>query len=59
MVAYCDGASRIGANGAAAMLKFAKQALKEGTTVIIANAKNSLKDIINGNVRRTILKVEA
>ncbi len=58
MVEYCDGASRVGANGAAAKLKFAKSALKDGTTVIIANAKNSLKEIIEGKVRRTMLRVE-
>ncbi len=58
MMKCCSGASRQGANGAAAKLKYAKEALKEGTTVIIANAKNSLKDIMDGNVARTLLQVK-
>ncbi len=58
MMECCKGASRVGANGAAAKLKFAKMALKNGTTVIIANAQNSLKDILQGNVKRTYLSVE-
>lgn len=58
LIKCCDGASRIGANGAAAKLKFAKDALKDGTRVIIANAKNSLKDIIAGNVKRTLLDIQ-
>ncbi|MEG0252236.1 MAG: uridylate kinase [Christensenellaceae bacterium] len=58
MMSCCKGASRIGANGAAAKLKFAKEALKCGTTVIIANAQNSLSDIIDGKVKRTYLSIE-
>lgn len=58
MMGCCKGASRIGANGAAAKLKFAKEALKCGTTVIIGNAKNNLADIIDGKVKRTYLSVE-
>ncbi len=58
MLTYCNGASRIGANGAAAKLKFAKEALKCGTTVMIANAKYSIADIIKGKVPRTLLMIE-
>lgn len=58
MIAGCNGASRIGAGGAAAKLKYAKEALKGGTTVVIANAKYKLKDIIEGKVKRTYLCVE-
>lgn len=58
MIANCRGASREGANGAAAKLNFVKNALKNGTTVIIANAKYSLTDILEGKVKRTYLKVE-
>lgn len=58
MMASCRGASRIGANGAKAKLRYAKDALKVGTTVIIANAKHSLSDIIEGRVKRTYLSVE-
>jgi len=57
MIKCCNGASREGANGAAAKLKFAKEALKSGTTVMIANAQNSLKSILAGKVKRTLLQV--
>jgi len=50
---YCVGASRKGAAGAMAKLKYAAGPLKQGTTVIIANAKYRLKDIMDGNVRMT------
>ncbi|MBQ3274129.1 MAG: uridylate kinase [Christensenellaceae bacterium] len=53
----CKGSSRIGAGGAKAKLKFAKESLKNGTDVIIAHAKYRLSDIIEGRVRRTYLKV--
>ncbi len=54
---YCKGVSRIGANGARAKLEYAKTALQNGTTVIIAHAKNSLSDILAGRVRCTVLHV--
>lgn len=59
MIGYCVGSSRVGANGAAAKLRFAKEALRRGTTVIIANAKNRLQDILDGTVRRTLLEAPA
>lgn len=46
--AFCYGASRSGANGARAKLEYIKDAVKNGTKVIIANAKYSLKDILAG-----------
>ncbi|MDL2238211.1 uridylate kinase [Christensenellaceae bacterium OttesenSCG-928-K19] len=58
MIKCCNGASRIGANGAAAKLQYAKQAVKHGSTVIIANAKHKLKDIIDGKVPRTYLSIK-
>ncbi|MEG0784675.1 MAG: uridylate kinase [Christensenella sp.] len=54
----CNGASRRGANGAKAKLQFAKEPLKNGTTVIIAHARHKLSDIIKGNVPRTILSIQ-
>lgn len=54
---YCFGASRKGANGAEAKLRFAIEPVKQGTTVIIANAKFRLSDVINGNVPRTVIGV--
>ena len=53
---WCNGASRKGANGAEAKLEFAINPVKQGTTVIIANAKYRLNDIIEGNVPRTIIQ---
>lgn len=54
---YCFGASRKGANGAEAKLRFAIEPIKQGTTVIIANAKFRLRDVINGKVPRTVIGV--
>lgn len=53
---YCSGASRKGANGAFAKLEYVKEPIMQGTTVIIASAKNRIKDILNGDVKRTIIK---
>lgn len=54
---YCFGASRKGANGAEAKLRFAIEPVKQGTTVIIANAKYRLSDVIEGRVRRTVIGI--
>lgn len=58
LIGGCRGASRIGANGAAAKLEFSKEAVRSGTTVIIANAKERLEDILDGRVKRTFLAVQ-
>lgn len=50
---YCNGASRKGANGAKAKLEYVKDAVKIGTKVIIASAKNSIKDILSGKAAAT------
>lgn len=55
---YCNGASRAGANGAKAKLEYIKDAVKMGTTVIIASAKHTLKDILSGKVKRTQIGVK-
>lgn len=54
---FCFGASRQGAAGAHAKLKFAIEPVRQGTTVIIANAKYSLSDVISGSVKRTVIGV--
>ena len=54
---YCNGASRVGANGARAKLEYVKDAVKIGTNVIIASAKYSLKDILSGKVKATRIGV--
>lgn len=53
----CIGASRPGANGARAKLDFIKRPIREGTTVIIANGKNRISDVLSGNCRRTLFRV--
>ena len=54
----CNGTSRHGSAGAAAKLKYARRALRGGTTVIIAHARHRLRDIISGKVKRTIIKID-
>ena len=48
--AYCEGASRAGANGAKAKLEYVKDAAAQGTTVYIANAKYTLSSILSAAV---------
>lgn len=55
---YCNGASRVGANGARAKLEYVKDAVKIGTKVIIASAKYSIKDILSGNAKATRIGVK-
>lgn len=50
---YCNGASRVGANGARAKLEYVKDAVKNGTQVIIASAKYTIKDLLNGTAPAT------
>ena len=54
---YCKGASRYGANGASAKLKYALRPVKEGATVIIANAKYKLEDIMAGRIPCTRMMI--
>jgi glutamate 5-kinase len=49
----CKGASRVGANGAAAKLAYIKEPLKNGTTVIIASSRYSIDDILRGLTPQT------
>ena len=50
---YCNGASRRGANGAAAKLNYIKEPAKMGTTVFIANSKFGIKAVLEGNAPST------
>ncbi len=50
---YCKGASRVGANGARAKLEYVKDAVKNGTKVIIASAKYTIKDLLSGDAPAT------
>ena len=55
---YCNGASRVGANGAKAKLEYVKDAIKQGTNVIIASAKYSIKDLLTGIAPATRIGVK-
>lgn len=54
---FCNGASRAGANGAKAKLEYVKDAVRQGTKVIIANAKYSIKEILTSAVPSTKINV--
>lgn len=54
---YCNGASRKGANGARAKLEYIKEAAANGTEVIIASAKYSIKDILSGKACATRIRI--
>lgn len=54
-MSFCQGASRVGANGAKAKLLYAKQAIENGTEVRIANAKYPLDAILSGYAPSTRL----
>ena len=55
---YCKGASRAGANGAKAKLEYVKDAVKQGTEVIIASAKHPISDILSEKVRATRIRLK-
>ena len=55
---FCNGASRVGANGAKAKLEYVKDAVKNGTKVIIASAKYSIKDILDEKAPATRIGVK-
>ncbi|MGI6160662.1 MAG: uridylate kinase [Christensenellales bacterium] len=54
---FCVGSSRQWSGGAKSKLKFAAGPLQNGTTVIIAYAGYSIRDILAGNVERTWMGV--
>ncbi len=54
---YCNGASRVGANGAKAKLEYVKDAVKNGTNVIIGSAKYFIKDLLSGKAPATRIGV--
>jgi glutamate 5-kinase len=53
----CVGTSRKGANGMKAKLEYISKPIKNGTTVIIGDSKYKIRDLISGNVERTIFRV--
>ncbi|MGI6175422.1 MAG: uridylate kinase [Christensenellales bacterium] len=55
--AMCVGASRTGANGARAKLEFITEPVKQGTKVIIGNAKYKISELIYEKVPCTVIGV--
>lgn len=55
---FCDGASRSGAHGARAKLKYIEEPLKNGTTVFIANSQYRIGDILQGTAPSTKIFVK-
>lgn len=53
----CFGASRSGAGGAKAKLEFIKEPIRQGTTVMIANSRYQISDVLSGNCPRTVFQV--
>ena len=53
---YCVGASRSGAGGAKAKLEFIKGPIRQGTTVMIANSRYRISDVLSGSCPRTIFQ---
>ncbi len=51
----CKGASRVGANGAAAKLEYIKPCVQNGSKVIIASSRYDLEDIIENKVPCTVV----
>ena len=58
LIGCCKGASRVGTAGASAKLTFAREALRNGTSVTIAHARHHLRDILSGNVKCTRLTLK-
>jgi glutamate 5-kinase len=57
-VACCQGASRAGAAGAGAKLKYSLEPAKAGTHVFIARASNSVDDIVSGRALSTHIYIK-
>ena len=52
-IAYCSGTSREGSGGAAAKLKYIKDAALSGTQVIIGHARHGINDLAEGRAKCT------
>ncbi len=57
VIGYCSGASRKGAFGAGAKLRYCKSCIECGTTVYIASSEYDIDDIISGAAPRTVIGV--
>ncbi|MCK5129941.1 MAG: uridylate kinase, partial [Clostridiales bacterium] len=52
-IAYCNGASRDGAGGAAAKLKYIRGVAAKGTTVIIGHARHGIAKLVDEKIQCT------
>lgn len=50
---YCNGASREGANGAGAKLKYVIDAVRSGMEVFIASSRSDIKEVLSGKAKST------
>ena len=57
-IAWCQGASRAGANGAGAKLKYSLGPAMAGTQVYISRASNRIGDIISGKAASTHIFIQ-
>lgn len=57
VIGFCSGASRKGAFGAGAKLKYVKSCIPNGTTVYIASAQYDIDDIVSGVAPSTVIGV--
>lgn len=57
-IEYCKGASRAGANGAGAKLKYSLGPAKAGTHVYISSASNRISDIVSGKADSTHIYIK-
>jgi glutamate 5-kinase len=56
---FCQGASRVGANGAGAKLRYCADAIAHGIdTVFLAGARSNIRDIGSGRAKSTRIAVE-
>jgi Glutamate 5-kinase len=53
---HCFGASRSFAGGAKTKLEFIKEPIRQGTTVMIANSRYQISDVMSGKCRQTIFR---
>jgi len=55
---FCNGASREGAFGAGAKLEYVIDAVRNGIEVFIGDARNDIRDTLNGRAKSTRIAVE-
>lgn len=54
---HCFGSSRSFAGGAKTKLEFIKEPIRQGTTVMIANSRYRISDVLSGNCPQTVFRI--